>query len=53
MSGKFTAGIISGMVAGMAVFYYALDCMRPDVTSKMMRNGKKMAKYYKKHMFSE
>lgn len=48
--GKFTFGIVAGSMLGMAASYAVLDHMRPDVTRKMMRNGKKVIGRYKRQM---
>lgn len=52
MSMKFSMGMMMGLCTGVAVSALALDKMRPDVTAKMMRNGKRMVHRYKKmHSF--
>ena len=50
LNGKFTLGIVAGTCLGVAISMATLDRMRPDVTSKMMRNGRKMVQRCKKQM---
>ncbi len=37
-----------GLCAGVALSAVALDQMRPDVTARMMKNGRRMVHHYKK-----
>lgn len=48
MSLKFMLGVMSGAAVGVAVSAAMLDHMRPDVTSKMMRNGRKVMHRYRR-----
>ena len=38
-----------GMAAGMAIAAVAINCMYPDVSRRMMRDGKRIAHCTKKH----
>lgn len=47
---RFKTGLMTGAIIGVAVSAIALNSMRPDVTAKMLRNGRKVVNRYKKQM---
>ena len=50
MTRKFVVGMMAGAVAGIAASAYALNCVRPDVTAKLMRNGKRVIRSCRKQV---
>lgn len=50
MKSSFVMGIVAGTVAGVVASAFALDSMRPDVTAKMYRNGRKVWNRCKKQI---
>lgn len=45
---KFSTGLIAGSAIGMAVSAVVLQKMRPDVTNKMVNDGKRALRQYRK-----